>query len=245
LETKLNGQKPTVVLVHGAFEDASIWNGVILSLQQEGLPIIAFGNPLLGVAVDTAYLRSVLSRIEGPVILAAHSYGGAVITQAGAEDAKVKALVYAAAIMPAPGEAATNLLERYPGSTFPASVEPVNYTLPDGTNGTYLLYEADKFRSNVAADIPESTVTVMFITQRPMNLAALNEKVTAAAWQTKPSWQIRTLQDRAIPLDEQKFEADRAHSHVLEADSSHSVTVPHPNIVAHAIKQAAYAISNE
>jgi len=242
---EFKNQKPTIVLVHGAFEDASIWNRVILRLQQESLPVIAFGNPLLGVAVDTAYLRSLLKRIEGPVILAAHSYGGAVITQAGAEEPKVKALVYAAAIMPAPGEAAANLLERYPGSTFPTSVEPVSYMLPDGTDGTYLLYEADKFHSNVAADVPKSEATIMFITQRPMNLAALNEKVTAAGWETKPSWQIRTLQDLAIPFDEQKFEANRAHSHVLEVDSSHSVTVSHPDVVADAIKQAAYAVSNQ
>ncbi|WP_446744479.1 alpha/beta hydrolase [Silvibacterium acidisoli] len=238
-------QKPTIVLVHGAFEDASIWNGVIARLQSQGFPVIAFGNPLLGVAVDTAYLRSILNRIQGPIVLAAHSYGGAVITQAGAEDAKVKALVYAAAIMPAPGEAASNLLERYPGSTFPTSVEPVKYTLPDGTSGTYLLYQADKFHSNVAADVPGRDAALMFITQRPMNLAALNEKVTEAGWETKPSWQIRTLQDLAIPVDEQKFEADRAHAHVLEVDSSHSVTVSHPDVVAAAIEQAANSISNE
>lgn len=237
--------KPTIVLVHGAFEDASIWSGVMARLQNEGFPVIAFGNPLLGVAVDTAYLRSRLNRIEGPIVLAAHSYGGAVITQAGAQDPKVKALVYAAAIMPAPGEAASNLLERYPGSTFPTSVEPVNYTLPDGTTGTYLLYQADKFHSNVAADVPERDATLMFLTQRPMNLAALNEKVTAAGWETKPSWQIRTLQDLAIPVDEQRFEADRAHARVLEVDSSHSVTVSHPDVVAAAIEQAARSISNE
>ncbi len=121
--------KPTVVLVHGAFEDASIWNGVIERLQRDGYPVVAFGNPLLGPAIDTAYLRSLLDKIQGPVILAAHSYGGAVITQAG-DDPKVKGLVYAASIMPAVGEAATHLLERYPGSTFPTSVEPTTYTLP-------------------------------------------------------------------------------------------------------------------
>jgi pimeloyl-ACP methyl ester carboxylesterase len=238
-------QKPTIVLVHGAFEDASIWRSVVALLLNDGFPVIAFGNPLLGVAVDTAYLRSVLNRIEGPIVLVAHSYGGAVITQAGAEDSKVKALVYAAAIMPAPGEAASNLLERYPGSTFPTSVEPVNYTLPDGTSGTYLLYQADKFQSNVAADVPDKDATLMFITQRPMNLAALNEKVTAAGWETKPSWQIRTLQDLAIPVDEQKFEADRARAHVLEVDSSHSVTISHPDVVAVAIEQAARSILSE
>src|ERR1700742_3913130 len=93
--------KPTIVLVHGAFEDASIWRGVIPPLQQAGYSVFGFGNPLLGVAVDSAYLRTFLAKIEGPIVLAAHSYGGAVITQVGAEVDNVKALVYAASIMPA------------------------------------------------------------------------------------------------------------------------------------------------
>ncbi|VIO80909.1 hypothetical protein CI1B_85990 [Bradyrhizobium ivorense] len=232
--------KPTIVLVHGAFEDASIWNGVIERLQRDGYPVVAFGNPLLGPAVDTAYLRSLLDKIQGPVILAAHSYGGAVITQAG-DDPKVKGLVYAASIMPAVGEAATHLLERFPGSTFPTSVEPTTYTLPDGSSGTYLLYQPAKFHSNVAADVPASVAALMLAGQRPMNLAALTEPMTSAAWTSKPSWQVRPLQDRAIPVDEYKFEADRAHSTVIEVDASHAVTVSNPDVVANAIEQAARA----
>ncbi|MBR0749774.1 alpha/beta hydrolase [Bradyrhizobium japonicum] len=232
--------KPTVVLVHGAFEDASIWNGVIERLQRDGYPVVAFGNPLLGPAIDTAYLRSLLDKIQGPVILAAHSYGGAVITQAG-DDPKVKGLVYAASIMPAVGEAATHLLERYPGSTFPTSVEPTTYTLPDGTSGTYLLYQPDKFHSNVAADVPASVAALMLAGQRPMNLAALTEPLTSASWTSKPSWQVRPLQDRAIPVDEYKFEADRAHSTVIEVNASHAVPVSNPDVVADAIEQAARA----
>ncbi|MCC8935929.1 alpha/beta hydrolase [Bradyrhizobium sp. Arg68] len=232
--------KPTIVLVHGAFEDASIWNGVIERLQRDGYPVVAFGNPLLGPAVDTAYLRSLLDKIQGPVILAAHSYGGAVITQAG-DDPKVKGLVYAASIMPAVGEAATHLLERFPGSTFPTSVEPTTYTLPDGSSGTYLLYQPAKFHSNVAADLPASVAALMLAGQRPMNLAALTEPMTSAAWTSKPSWQVRPLQDRAIPVDEYKFEADRARSTVIEVDASHAVTVSNPDVVANAIEQAARA----
>jgi pimeloyl-ACP methyl ester carboxylesterase len=233
--------KPTIVLVHGAFEDASIWNVVIQRLQRVGYPVVAFANPLLGVAVDAAYLRSVLNRIEGSVILVAHSYGGAVITEAGANEPKVKGLVYAAAVMPAAGEAASQLIERFPGSSFPTSVDAVPYSLPDGTSGTYLLYQPAKFHSQVAADVPASEVALMIATQRPMNLAALNEKLTSAAWTSKPSWQIRTLQDLAIPLAEQKFEADRAHSHVVEVDSSHAVTVSNPDVVADVIEEAARA----
>jgi pimeloyl-ACP methyl ester carboxylesterase len=225
--------------VHGAFEDGSIWNKVIQRLQRDGYPVVAAANPLQGVAVDAAYLRSALQRIQGPAILVGHSYGGAVITQAGADDPKVKGLVYAAAVMPAAGEAAVQLIERFPGSSFPTSVEEVPYTLPDGTSGTNLLYQADKFHSQVAADVPASEAALMLATQRPMNVAALTETVTSAAWASKPSWQIATLQDLAIPLAEQRFEADRAHSHVTEVDSSHSVTVSNPDVVADVIRQAA------
>lgn len=239
----LKSATPTIVLVHGAFEDASIWNGVIQRLQRAGYPVVAFANPLLGVAVDAAYLRTLLDRIEGPIILVAHSYGGAVITQAGGADPKVKGLVYAAAVMPAAGEAARQLIERFPGSTFPTSVEAVPYSLPDGSSGTYLLYQANKFHSQVAADVPASEAALMLATQRPMNLAALNETVTSAAWTSKPSWQIRTLQDLAIPLAEQKFEADRAQSHVIEVSSSHAVTVSNPIVVADVIEQAARAVA--
>jgi pimeloyl-ACP methyl ester carboxylesterase len=225
--------------VHGAFEDGSIWNGVIQRLQRDRYPVVVFANPLQGVASDAAYLRSVVDRIQGSLVLAAHSYGGAVITQAGADDPKVKGLVYAAAVMPAAGEAASQLISRFPGSSFLTSVEEVSYTLPDGTSGTYLLYQPDKFHSQVAADVPASEAALMLATQRPMNLAALNETVTSAAWTTKPSWQIRTLQDHAIPVAEQKFEADRAHSHVTEVNSSHSVTVSNPDVVAEVIELAA------
>ena len=115
----LESLKPTIVLVHGAFEDGSIWNKVIQRLQRAGYPVVAAANALQGVAVDAAYLRSLLDRIQGTVILVAHSYGGAVITQAGADAPNVKGLVYAAAIMPAAGEAAVQLIERFPGSSFP------------------------------------------------------------------------------------------------------------------------------
>jgi pimeloyl-ACP methyl ester carboxylesterase len=238
----LESSKATVVLVHGAFEDGSIWNGVIQRLQRDGYPVVVFANPLQGVAIDAAYLRSMMNRIEGPMILVAHSYGGAVITQAGADDPNVLGLVYAAAVMPAAGEAASQLINRFPGSSFPTSVEEVPYTLPDGTRGTQLLYQADEFHRQIAADVSASEAALMLATQRPMNVAALTEPVTSAAWVSKPSWQIRTLQDRAIPLAEQKFEADRAHSHVTEVDSSHAVTISNPVVVADVIEQAASAV---
>lgn len=232
--------KPAIVLVHGAFEDGSIWWGVIDQLQRDGYHVVAFGNPCQGVAVDAAYLRSLLGKIEGPVILVGHSYGGAVITQAG-DDPKVKGLVYAGSIMPAVGESSSDSVVRFPGSSFFVSIEETAYTLPDGTSGTYILYQADKFHAETSADVPDDRAALMLATQRPMFVAALNEPVTAAAWMSKPSWQVRTLDDVGIPPATQKFEAERAHSHVTEVHSSHSVTVSHPDVVADVIKQAARA----
>ena len=110
----IESSKPTIVLVHGALEDSSIWHLVIPRLQRDGYPVFVFSNPLLGVAVDVAYLRSMLDRIEGPVILVSHAYVGAVITQAG-DDPKVKGLVYAGSPMPAVGESSTDCLVRFPG----------------------------------------------------------------------------------------------------------------------------------
>jgi pimeloyl-ACP methyl ester carboxylesterase len=236
--------KPTVVLVHGALEGASIWHLVIPRLQREGFPVIAFANPLRSLGVDVAYLRSVLDRIEGQVILVSHAYGGAVITQAG-DDPKVLGLVYAASPMPAVGESATDCLERFPGGDFGSSVNLTTYTLPDGTTGMYALVQGDRYGSLLAADVPESVLALMIATQRPVDLAALNEKLTSAAWATKPSWQIRPLRDPVFALEEWKFESDRAGSHVTEVNSSHAVPVTHPDVVVDVIKQAADATMRE
>jgi pimeloyl-ACP methyl ester carboxylesterase len=233
--------RPTIVLVHGAVEDSSLWtHGVIQGLGRAGYPVRVFSNPLRGVAVDTAYLRSLLDTIEGPVILVSHAYGGAVITQAG-DDPKVKALVYAGSPMPGVGESANDCLERFPGGDFGASVDLTPYTLPDGTSGTYALVQAAKYGELLAADVPESLLDMMIATQRPVDLACLTERLTSAAWTTKPSWQIRPLLDPVIPQEEFRFEADRAGSHVVELRSSHAIPITFPDVVVDVIEQAARA----
>jgi pimeloyl-ACP methyl ester carboxylesterase len=233
--------RPTIVLVHGAVEDSSLWtHGVIQGLGRAGYPVRVFSNPLRGVAVDTAYLRSLLDTIEGPVILVSHAYGGAVITQAG-DDPKVKALVYAGSPMPGVGESANDCLERFPGGDFGASVDLTPYTLPDGTSGTYALVQAVKYGELLAADVPESLLDMMIATQRPVDLACLTERLTSAAWTTKPSWQIRPLLDPVIPQEEFRFEADRAGSHVVELRSSHAIPITFPDVVVDVIEQAARA----
>jgi pimeloyl-ACP methyl ester carboxylesterase len=235
--------KPTIVLVHGAVEDSSLWtHEVIQRLQRDGYPPKVFSNPLRGLAVDVAYLHSLLATIEGPVILVSHAYGGAVITQGG-DDPKVKALIYAGSPMLGVGETTNDCLERFPGGDFASSVDLIPYTLPDGTSGTNLLVKADKYGYLLAADVPESVLALMIVTQRPIALAALQEPLTSAAWTNKPSWQIRPLLDPVIPQQEFTFEADRAHSHVIEVNSSHAIPIIFPDVVADVIEQAARAVA--
>jgi pimeloyl-ACP methyl ester carboxylesterase len=233
--------KPTIVLVHGAVEDSSLWtHGVIQRLQRDGYPVRVFSNPLRSLAVDAAYLRSLLDAIEGPVILVSHAYGGAVITQAG-DNPKVKGLIYAGSPMPGVGESTNDCLERFPGGDFASSIDLIPYTLPDGTSGTNVLVKADKYGYLLAADVPENVLALMIATQRPIALQALNDKLTSAAWTSKPSWQMRPLLDPVIPQEEFKFEAERAHSHVIELKSSHAIPITFPDVVVDVIEQAVHA----
>jgi len=176
------------------------------------------------------------------VILVSHAYGGAVISQAG-DDPKVKGLIYAGSPMPGVGESTNDCLERFPGGDFASSVDLIPYTLPDGTSGTNLLVKADKYSYLLAADVPESVLALMIATQRPIALAALQEPLTSAAWMSKPSWQIRPLLDPVIPQEEFKFEAERAHAHVIELKSSHAIPVAFPNVVVDVIEQAVRAVA--
>jgi pimeloyl-ACP methyl ester carboxylesterase len=234
--------KPTIVLEHGAFADGSSWNGVIEKLRKDGYPVVAAANPLRGPATDAAQLRTLVAHIKGPVILVGHSYGGSVITEAGADNPQVKGLVYVAAFLPAPGETALQLTNQFPGSTLPATLDPVPYTNPDGTTGTDLYIQQDKFPHQFAADVPTKTATDAATAQRPIAQAALEEKETGpAAWTQKPTWDIVTTQDLNIPAAAQRFMAHRANSHITEVAASHSVAVSHPTLVTDVIEKAARA----
>lgn len=232
--------RPTIVLEHGAFADGSSWNGVIKELRADGYPVVAAANPLRGPAGDAAALSTVLDHIDGPKVLVGHSYGGNVISEAATGDSQVKALVYVAAFLPAPGETALGLTDKFPGSTLPDALDPVPYTNPDGTTGTDLYIQQDKFRHQFAADVPRNQADLAAVTQRPIAQAALEEKATTAAWKTIPSWDIITTQDLNIPPAAQRFMAHRAHAHTTEIAASHSVAVSHPHLVATVIEQAAH-----
>ncbi|MFG2134599.1 alpha/beta fold hydrolase [Streptomyces sp. NPDC048751] len=233
--------KPTVVLEHGAFADGSSWNGVIADLRADGYPVVAAANPLRGPASDAAALRTVLDHVKGPKILVGHSYGGNVISQAGTDDPQVKALVYVAAFLPAPGESALELTAKYPGSTLPDALDPVTYRQADGTTATDLYIQQDQFHHQFAADVPAQQAALMAAEQRPIAQAALEEKAVTAAWKTKPSWDIVTTRDLNIPAAVQRFMAERAHAHTTEVAASHSVAVSHPRLVADVIERAARA----
>ncbi|MFD8009178.1 alpha/beta fold hydrolase [Streptomyces sp. NPDC059762] len=233
--------KPTIVLVHGAFADASSWSGTIRRLQHAGYPVLAPANPLRGLAEDTAYLRSVLAAVDGPVVLVGHSYGGAVISGAALGDHRVKALVYIAAFTPDKGESAAELAARFPGSTLGDTVNPRSYPLPGGGTGTELVIEPGKFHRQFAADVPTVDAAVMAASQRPVATTALEEKAGGAAWKTIPSWSLIATADKNIPPAAQQWMARRAGSHVTEVDASHAVAVSRPAVVTHVILAAARA----
>ncbi|MFB8754452.1 alpha/beta fold hydrolase [Streptomyces nigra] len=232
-------KKPTVVLVHGAFADSSSWNGVIKHLKRDGYPVVAPANPLRGLKSDADYLKSFLKSLQGPVVLAGHSYGGAVLTEAAENEPNVKALVYIAAFAPDKGESALELSNKYPGGTLGPTLNPVPFPLPGGGTGTDLYIKADKFHHQFAADVPTRVSDLMAATQRPVAASALEEQATRTAWKTIPSWSLVTTQDLNIPAAAQRFMAQRAHSHTTEIKASHAVTVSRPDAVARVIEQAA------
>lgn len=231
--------KPTVVLVHGAFADASGWNGVVARLTRDGYTVRALANPLRGLASDSAYIRSFLDTIPGPVVLVGHSYGGAVITNAAVGEKQVKALVYVAALAPDTGESLAELQARpvaHPAEPLPAQAVP--YTLPDGTTGADIYIDPAKFRSHFAADVPARTATQMAATQRPINATAAAGLTPDAAWHHIPSWYLLAKQDQAISPDLERFMATRAHAHLREINSSHAAMVSHPGAVTELIETA-------
>ncbi|MBO0610068.1 alpha/beta fold hydrolase [Myceligenerans salitolerans] len=232
-------EKPTVVLVHGAFADSSSWNGVITDLRRAGYPVIAPANPLRGLHGDAEYLSSVLDSIEGPVILAGHSYGGSVITQAAAGDRDVKALVYIASFQLDAGESTAELAAKYPGGELGPALDAVPFPAADGTTGTDLYVQQDEFRRVFAADVPRRTTTLLAATQRPIAESALNDTATRAAWKTIPSWALITTEDLTIPADSMRFMSERAGSHTTEIKASHAVAVSRPHVVSDLIERAA------
>ncbi|MCC8450346.1 alpha/beta fold hydrolase [Streptomyces rochei] len=233
---------PTIVLIHGAFADASSWSGVIERLQRHGHRVLAPALPLRGLASDSAYIRSVLDSITGPIVLVGHSYGGAVISQAAADAPHVKALVYIAAFVPEVGESALQLTDKFPGSTLGQATTTQYYPLPDGGQGEELVIKKDLFRQQFAAGVPVRTAQVMAAGQRPITLAALQEPATAAAWKKIPSWYLVATEDRNIPPAAERWMAKRAHAHTVTVRAPHAVSVSDPGPVTDLILRATRSV---
>jgi pimeloyl-ACP methyl ester carboxylesterase len=238
-DTATQRPKPTVVLVHGAFADSTSWNGVIRELRHDGYPVVAVANPLRSLKGDSAYLKDVVASIDGPVVLAGHSYGGSVISNTATGDEDVKALVYVAAFLPEKGESAVDLSGKFPGSTLGDALRPVPFTNPDGSQGTDLYIRSDKFRHQFAADVPRDQAELMAVTQRPVTNSALAEGAAEPAWKTIPSWVLIATQDLNIPPKTQEFMAKRAGAHITKVRASHAVSVSQPGKVTDVIEDAA------
>jgi pimeloyl-ACP methyl ester carboxylesterase len=232
--------KPTVVLVHGAFADASGWDDVTTKLQRRGYTVIAPANPLRGVATDSAYLASILATITGPVVLVGHSYGGEVITNAATGNPQVKALVYIAAFAPARGETSGELSTKFPDSQLtPENLVFRPFPISATQTGIDAYINPTVFRTVFCADLPSRTAAVMAASQRPAAVSTLNEKSGEPAWKTIPSWYLVARQDRAIPPDSERFMAKRIRAHTREIDSSHVAMISHPRAVTELILNAA------
>jgi pimeloyl-ACP methyl ester carboxylesterase len=235
------GPKPTIVLVHGAFADASGFAAVTARLQDRGYTVVAPPNPLRGPASDAAYVAAKLKQIQGPIVLVAHSYGGAVITEAATKVANVKALVYLDALALDEGESNADIAQRFPGADIFDALRPQPFPQADGTDGTEFIIDPAKFHAVFAADVPARVTTVMATAQRPLTLAGNVEKSTTPAWKTIRSWYLVGRQDRIFTAAAQRFMAKRAHAHTVEIDSSHAVYLSHPGAVTALILRAARA----
>ena len=226
-------QRHTIVLVHGGFVDGSGWEGVFTRLRTSGYTVTIVQNPTTSLSDDVAATRRALAASSGPVILVGHSYGGAVITEAG-NDPKVVGLVYIAAFVPDSGESVAKLIAN------PAPAAPVPPILPpqDG----FLFLDKAKFAASFAADVEAPLAEFMAHSQVPWGLDALNGEVTQASWRTKPSWYLVATDDRMIPPAAQRFMSKRAGSTVLESPGSHAIYVSRPAPVVALIEQAARAL---
>jgi len=221
----------TVVLVHAAWADGSSWNKVTEELQRKGVNVIAAQIPLTSFADDVASLRKVLLRQEGPLVLAGHSYGGAVITAAAAGNPKVKALVYIAAVVPDEGETVGEVFHR-------VSPHPSAPKLQPDVDG-FLWLNVEAFRAAVAPDASQSETALMAATQKPISVTCLGEPMGKPAWKEKPSWFLIAEKDRMVSPETQRFTAGRMKSKIVSLPVDHTPLASRPDVVAELITEAA------
>lgn len=230
--------KPTVVLVHGAWADTSSWSGEVATLQAAGFDVRSIANPVQNLTTDSQYVADYLKTVRGPVVLAGHSYGGSVITNAAAGQANVKRLVYIDAAAPAAGQSTAQLAgadsvlaKNKPADLFTTTTDPA------GTRQLYL--KENVFIRNFASDLPPTEAKVLWASQRGASAAALDTPSAAAAWKTIPSWYFISTGDQIITPDSELAMAHRAHSHIIMFHGgSHLTLISHPNAVSNALASA-------
>jgi pimeloyl-ACP methyl ester carboxylesterase len=228
-------KKPVhVVLVHGAWADGSSWSKVIALLQAKGIDAVAVQLPLSTLSGDVATVKRAIALLDGPVVLAGHSYGGAVITEAG-NDPKVAGLVYVAAFAPDAGESVGSVGKPYPPAPLGAELRP-------DAEG-YLSISPKGFAEDFAQDLPAKEIKVLWATQGPTNGAVFGTPISIAAWKTKPSWFVVAGEDRAIPPALEKAEAERMKATTITVPASHLVMISHPKEVADLIENATTSVA--
>jgi pimeloyl-ACP methyl ester carboxylesterase len=249
--SKANNSAQTIVLVHGAWADGAGWNGVTSRLQADGYKVWAVPNPLRGLSSDAAYVASILNTITGPIILVAHSYGGAVITNAATGNPNVKALVYIDGFAPDEGETGYQLLGMPPPpGASPSCLLGDPSTLfnmvpyPGAQNGDVDLYiKPEAYPSCFANTIEAEQAAVLAASQRPITFSAGAEPSGPPAWKTIPSWYLVGTLDKVIPPYVQIFMAERANAQIVRVKAPHPSMISHPKAVANLIETAAQAVS--
>jgi pimeloyl-ACP methyl ester carboxylesterase len=224
--------KPTIVLVHGAFADASNFEYVIPLLLNDGYHVVAVENPLSSLSSDIATTKRLIDAQNGPVVVVGHSYGGVVISAAASGNPNVKALVYMAAFAPDANEPVGPLTDKYPTALGKA-------LRPDAAGFLYIA--CDQFRDVFAADLPANAAAVACATQKPVHNSVFGATIDSPAWKTIPSWYLVSRQDRALNPDLERFYAKRMGATTSEVNASHLAFISHPKVVARLIEQAATA----
>jgi pimeloyl-ACP methyl ester carboxylesterase len=228
---------PTVVLIHGAFADASSWSGVIERLQAKDVEVVAPPNPLRGISIDSAYVASFVGQTPGPVLLVGHSYGGAVITNAATHASNVVGLVYVAAFAPDQGEALGTVEEGSRDSILNTAQVQLSYP-KDGGRGVEFAIDPSKVREVFAADLSSEQAALIAATQRPVADLAFSEPTGAPAWKNLPSWAVVATGDKAAGTDVVRSMAERAGATITEVEGSHVIMVSQPAVVTDVIMDA-------
>jgi pimeloyl-ACP methyl ester carboxylesterase len=239
-----DGTPLTVVLVHGAFADSSSWTGVIGPLQASGITVTAAPNPLRGLAHDTAYVASFLNQVPGPVLLVGHSYGGAVITNAGSQASNVVGLVYVAGFAPDEGETLLEIEQNSRDSVLLTALLPLQYPTGNGTEtATEFAINPEKIQEAFAADLSEEENALLAATQRPIAEVSFAEPTTAPAWKSLPTWAVVPTGDKAVGSDALRTMAERAGATTVEVEASHVVMISQPQAVIDVIMSAVEAVT--